>query len=231
MLSESSKISRAGSRISAISRQFLTIDYRESTLIGDLNSPEVFVINLEGCDCFTFIDYIEAMRLSGSFSEFKENLKRVRYRSGKIAFANRNHFFTDWRECNAGFVEDVTGLVGSHNTISIQKTLNKREDGTHFLQGIPPTEITLQYVPSDVIDDAVCDKLFTGDYVGIYSGMPGLDVSHVGIIIKERGSTFLRHASSEKEQRKVIDQDFKDYISIKPGIVVLRPKDPPLSAK
>ncbi len=112
-----------------------------------------------------------------------------------------------------------------------KKTLNKREDGTYFLQGIPLRERTLQYVPSEVITDSVCDKLFTGDYVGIYSGIPGLDVSHVGIIIKERGSTFLRHASSEKEQRKVIDQDFKEYISIKSGTVVLRPKESPLSAK
>ena len=75
------------------------------------------------------------------------------------------------------------------------------------------------------MDDSVCKKLLTGDYVGIYSRMPGLDVSHVGIIIKDRDSTYLRHASSEKEQRKVIDQDFKKYVSATPGILVLRPMD------
>ncbi len=222
---EYSKMLRAGSRIHAISQQFLSIEYKESTLIGDMDSPEVFVINLEGLDCFTFIDYVEAMRLSKSFSEFKEKLKKVRYRSGTISFENRNHFFTDWRVFNSCFVQDVTERIGHQHTVTIQKTLNKRADGTNFVQGIPPVERTVTYVPSDVMDDSVCKKLLTGDYVGIYSRMPGLDVSHVGIIIKDRDSTYLRHASSEKEQRKVIDQDFKKYVSATPGIVVLRPKD------
>jgi hypothetical protein len=64
----------------------------------------------------------------------------------------------------------------------------------------------------------------TGDYVGIYSEIKGLDVSHVGIVIKDGDKIYLRHASSQKKQRKVVDQDFKDYIFKKPGIIVFRPK-------
>jgi hypothetical protein len=64
--------------------------------------------------------------------------------------------------------------------------------------------------------------LRTGDYAGLYTEKSGLDVSHVGIIIKERGATLLRHASSL--QKKVIDQDLVKYLTDKPGLVVLRPK-------
>ncbi len=222
IMNESSKIKDAGLQINFLSGQFLDMDYKGSTLIGDVNTPEVFVINLEGVDCFTFIDYIEAMRLSVSFLEFQENLKKVRYRSGKVAFENRNHFFTDWREFNPDFVDDVTEQIGAQKTKNITKILNRREDGTYFLQGIQPEHREIKYIPSDTIDDSVINKLQTGDYAGIYSGTQGLDVTHVGIIIKEGDSAFLRHASSEKRHRKVIDQDFRNYISGKPGLIVLR---------
>jgi hypothetical protein len=53
--------------------------------------------------------------------------------------------------------------------------------------------------------------------------MEGLDVSHVGIIIRDRDALLLRHASSDRRFRKVVDQDFQTYISGKPGLIVLRP--------
>ncbi len=237
IMSESSKIKDLGLRISFISEQFLDTDYEKSTLIGDMNTPEIFVINLEGVDCFTFIDYMEVMRLSDSFSEFKENLKRVRYRSGEIAFENRNHFFTDWREFNSDFVDDVTGVIGAQRTKVVLKTLNTKEDGGYFLEGIKPLKRKIKYIPSSAIDDSVINKLKTGDYVGIYSSIQGLDVSHVGIIINWKEAIYpvrkkpfsngvnIRHASSAKKYRKVVDEDFRNYISDKPGIVILRPKD------
>ena len=101
--------------------------------------------------------------------------------------------------------------------------MNKKEDETRFLPGIPSKKRALKYIPSDVIDESVINNLQTGDYIGIYSEKPGLDVSHVGIIFKNRAATYIRHASSEK--KKVADDDFKKYISGKPGVIVLRPKD------
>jgi hypothetical protein len=225
VIHESSKIKAVGKRIDFLSRQLLGLDYVESTLIGDINTPEIFVINLKGVDCFTFIDYIEAMRLSDSFSEFKINVRKVRYRSEKIAFKNRNHFFTDWIEFNSNFVNDVTDEISNKKFIRVIKTLNEKEDGTYFLPGIKPFQREIRYISSDVINNSVLNKLRTGDYIGVYSEIKGLDVSHVGIVIKDNDKIYLRHASSLKKHRKVIDQDFKKYISDKPGIIVFRPKD------
>jgi len=225
LLYESSKIKDIGKSIDFLSGQLLDLDYVESTLIGDINTLEAFVINLKGIDCFTFIDYIEAMRLSNSFSEFTVNLRKVRYKSGKVIFENRNHFFTDWREFNSDFIDDVTEKIGAQRTVKIQKTLNKKKDGTYFIPGVHPVLREIKYIPSDVIDDLVLNKLRTGDYIGIYSNKQGLDVSHVGIIIKEGDKTYLRHASSLKKHRKVVDQNFKKYITGRPGIIVFRPKD------
>ena len=222
---KSSKIKDIARRIDFLSGQLLDLDYIESTLIGDINTPEAFVINLEGVDCFTFIDYIEAMRLSNSFSEFTVNLRKVRYKSGKVVFENRNHFFTDWREFNSDFIDDVTEEIGAQRTIKVQKTLNEKKDGTYYIPGVRPVLREIKYIPSDKIDESVMNKLSTGDYIGIYSTKQGLDVSHVGISIKEGDKTYLRHASSLKKHRKVVDQDFKKYIAGKPGIIIFRPKD------
>ena len=226
-------MSRAGSKISVISQridflsgQFLGIPYRKNALAGDMNTPEVFVVDLEGVDCFTFIDYIEAMRLSGSFAEFLKNLKRVRYRSGYVAFKKRNHFFTDWAEFNSDFIDDVTEKIGGNKTRKVIKMLNDRGGGKRFLPGIRPRKREIKYIPTDSFGASVFKKLRTGDYAGIYSDKQGLDVSHVGIIIKRAGSIYLRHASSEKTTRRVVDEDFKEYISDRPGIVILRPKQP-----
>ncbi|MER3445839.1 MAG: DUF1460 domain-containing protein [Candidatus Dadabacteria bacterium] len=218
------QIQDLGERIDFLSGQFLRVPYKKSTLTGNINTPEVFVINLEGMDCFTYIDYIEAMRLSNSFSEFKENLRRVRYRYGKVAFQNRNHFFTDWREFNSGHIDDVTEKVGGEKTKTVEKALNQKEDGTHFLPGIPVKEREIHYIPSYALDRTIIGRLRTGDYVGIYSEAQGLDVSHTGIIIKKGNRTYLRHASSRDENRSVVDEDLTSYISNKPGLVILRPK-------
>ena len=225
LLKESSGISDSGRRIDFLSKHFLKTKYKESTLIGDINTPEVFVRNLAGVDCLTFIEYIEAMRRSGSFNEFRENLRRMRYCSGEVAFENRNHFFSDWKAFNSDFVVDVTKYISSGKSKEVSKKLNERDDGTLFLPGVFCRLRQITYIPSIHVDDPVIEKLKTGDYAGMYSETEGLDVSHVGIIIREQDAVKLRHASSVKKYRNVVDEDFKDYLEAKAGIIVLRPRD------
>jgi len=224
MIYQSSKIRDSGSRIEFISEQFLNVKYEDSTLIGSINTPELLVINLDGMDCFTYIDYVEAIQLSDSFPNFVNNLQSIRYQSGDIGFRNRNHFFTDWVKFNSGSVVDVTRDVGGGKAKTVKKLLNKKADGTFYLVGLPVKERAVTYIPSASIDDKIIESLKTGDYVGIYTETEGLDVSHTGIIIKKNDGVYLRHASSRDENRRVVDEDFLTYVSNKPGIVVLRPK-------
>lgn len=221
LLRESAKIASVGLRIEFLSKQFLNTPYKKSTLIGDIDTPEIFVINLGGIDCFTFLDYIEAMSISISFSEFTENLKKIRYKSGEISYKKRHHFFTDWAEFNSSLVNDISVSISNGKNKLITKKLNEKNDGTQFLTGIPCINREIVYVPSMAIDDFVMDKLNTGDYIGVYSETEGLDVSHVGIIVMNKNTVSFRHASS-KHQR-VVDEDFIDYITDKPGIIALRP--------
>jgi hypothetical protein len=221
LLRESAKIASTGSRIEFLSKQFLNTPYKKSTLIGDIDTPEIFVINLGGIDCFTFLDYIEAMRISISFSEFTDNLKKVRYKLGEISYKKRNHFFTDWAEFNSSLVTDISVSISNGKNELITKKLNEKNDGTQFLPGISLSKREIVYVPSLEMDDFVMGKLNTGDYIGVYSETQGLDVSHVGIIVIKKNTVSFRHASSKHQG--VIDEDFIDYITDKPGIIALRP--------
>lgn len=220
---ESSKLGSEGERINFISGKFLGTPYEGSTLIGDINTPEVFTIDLEGMDCFTFVDYVEAMSLSKSFKEFKENLRKIRYRDGIVAFRNRNHFFSDWPLYNYEYIEDETPVIGGNKKEEASKNLNSKGDGTLYLPGIPVLSRTIYYIPSSALDRNLLSKLRTGDYVGIYTEKEGIDVSHTGIIIRKGDLPYLRHASSKEKNRKVVDEELSTYLQNKPGLVIYRP--------
>lgn len=225
MMEQSNKIQDVGERIDFLSGKFLNTKYEESTLVGDINHPEELVVNLEGMDCFTYLDYVEAMQLSDNYRMFLENIQRIRYQSGEIGFKKRNHFFTDWAVNNSGYIDDVTKEVGGQGTRTVNKLLNKKADGTAYLPGIPVKERVVNYIPSESIDDVVIGRLRTGDYIGIYTYKDGLDVSHTGILIKKDKKAYLRHASSRTANRRVVDEELLAYMHGKPGLVVLRPKN------
>jgi hypothetical protein len=224
MLFEASNIRDIGLRIGFNSGCLLDTPYGESTLIGDMDNEEEFVVNLEKVDCLTLIEYVEAMRRSSTFREFLDNLKRIRYREGNVSFNNRNHFFTDWLVNNADYIEDIAREAGGDRTIILNKRLNEKEDGPFFIRGIKPFQREIGYVPSSAIDETLIDRVKSGDYAGVYSEEAGLDVSHVGVIIKDGDAVKFRHASSLQKYRKVIDQDFKEYFSDKSGMVLFRAK-------
>lgn len=214
-----------GARIQFLSGYFLGTSYSESTLKGDSRTPEILVINLQSVDCMTFIEYIEAMRLSLSFPEFISNLKKVRYRSGIVDYHARKHFFTDWKEFHSDVIEDVTESIGGKMAVRVHKKLNEKEDGKVFLEGIEPLERLVTYIPSKSINSRILEAIRPGDYVGIYSPLQGLDVSHTGIIVGRNEVLYFRHASSQTAHRRVVDQEFVNYVSSTPGIVVFRPTD------
>ena len=223
IIREAAAIEDTGKLIDFLSKKFLNTPYQGSTLIGDIDTPEVIVINLEGMDCMTYIEYVEAMRLSGSYTEFTENLQRVRYRNGEVTYGSRRHFFTDWVGYTPQTVEDVTAIIGGVRTVKVRKRLNLNSDGTYILPWIRITEREISCIPVDAMNSMVIERLKSGDYAGIYTDRDGLDVAHTGIIIKGDGGIYLRHASSRRDIYKVIDEELINYLTGKDGLIILRP--------
>ena len=160
-----------------ISEKYLGRKYQANTLIGDKNTPEQLVINKDKVDCFTFLDYVLS-------EAFKAPVQQIRYKNSAISFQARNHYFTQWIANNQKF------LFNLPTENCLEKTLN-------YVDGIPAFKQKFCWT-----DDF--SKLENGDFVGFYSEKPGLDVSHVGIILIKNSLIYLRHASSKAGQ--VIDE-------------------------
>lgn len=204
-------------KICQISKYFLGLPYKKNSLIGSIETEEILTVDFEGVDCMTFIEYVEAIRVSENINDFIENLKKVRYFNGKVDFKKRRHFFTDWNSLEN--VEIFTEKLGESFCKHVEKVLNKKNENEHWIEGLPIKKRTIIYIPTSSFLDIV-KKLDSVYYCGFYTSMQGLDVKHVGILIKEK-NLILRHASSIKG--KVVDVDFVEYIKDKEGIILYKP--------
>lgn len=209
-----------GERIAKLSTLFLGTPYQANSLVGSPDVPEQLIFNLAAVDCFTLLDNVEALRRSTSLESAVANLRQLRYRNGVVAYHYRNHFFSDWLLYNSTFISDVTAEIGRNHSISVTKQLNHKRDSSSWLPDIPAIPRQIDYIPAEQINAAILDRLHNGDYLGIYSPLAGLDVSHTGIVIKTGGCTLLLHASSK--QQEVVDVNLSDYLQNVVGIVVYR---------
>jgi hypothetical protein len=205
-----------------LSREFLGTPYGANTLIGSETEPEQLVVELEKVDCFTYADYVEALKRADDREQFIAALTTVRYKDGAVGFQTRKHFFTDWSAATPALATDVTASL-STNAIQVAKNLNQKDSGGVYLPGLPVVPRTVTYIPSQSVDSDVLSGLRTGDYIGAYADDGGLDVTHVGIFIDGPDGPVLRNASSLSANDGVVDSPFLDYTQSVPGIVVLRP--------
>jgi hypothetical protein len=223
IISSAGHAANPGDAIVLLSNHFKNTPYAEHTLIGGPNVSEELVINLSEFDCFTFLDVVESLRRSSDFEAFAKNLKDVRYFDGIVAYEKRRHFFSDW-VVETSVIEDVTEKVSNGASLAVQKHLNLKAESTLWLPGIDVTSRQINYIPTTRIGEEVLSALQPGDYVGIYSDLPGLDVSHTGLIVVVKGRVFLRHASSRSETNMVVDEELLKYLQGKPGLIVYRVK-------
>jgi soluble lytic murein transglycosylase-like protein len=214
---------RVPSLAEAVSGKFLGVPYGANTLVGSPTRPEELIVNVEAVDCFTYADYVEALKRADDREEFIDRLIEVRYKGGVVGFRNRKHFFTDWSTATPAIATDVTADLGA-KSIAVAKQLNQKDGGGVYLPGLPVVPRQITYIPSAEIDDAVVTGLRTGDYLGAYAEDGGLDVTHVGIFVDGPDGPLVRNASSLRANNKVVDEPLGDYLRTIPGIVVLRPK-------
>lgn len=215
-------VDNIGQLSAAVSGFFLHVPYGANTLIGSASVPEQLVVELTRVDCFTYADYVEALKRSGERAGFLAQLTQIRYRGGDVSFTQRRHFFTDWAVDAPANATDVTAGLGAP-TEQVVKTLNVKDSGERYLTGLPPRSRPVVYIPSAQVSDGVIANLRDGDYLGAYATAGGLDVTHVGIYLRTSAGPVLRNASSLRVNNQVVDTPLREYLGMVPGIVVLRP--------
>lgn len=210
-----------GELIDLLSSQFLGTPYGADMLVGSATRPEQLVIDFRRVDCFTYLDYVDALSRSTDRDQFVANLIAARYADGRVDFLQRKHFFTDWSHTARIAATDITANL-STAAVTVAKHLNAKADGGQYLSGLPVADRDITYIPSSAVDGDVVGQLRTGDYIGAYTDQPGLDVTHVGIFIITPAGPVFRNASSLAANEKVVDSPFTDYVQSTPGIIVLR---------
>lgn len=211
-----------GELIERLSARLLGTPYGANMLVGSATEPEQLVVDLRRVDCFTYLDYLDAGSRSADRDQFLTNLVTTRYIDGRVEFAQRKHFFTDWAGRERLAATDITASL-SPAAVTTTKHLNAKADGGLYLPGVPVVDRAITYIPSAAVDGGVSAALRTGDYLGAYTPEAGLDVTHVGIIVATPAGPVFRNASSLAANNQVVDTPLTDYLRTVPGIVVLRP--------
>lgn len=244
LLLDNENISDPNQRVANIARQFIDTPYEASTL--ECEGPESLTVNLDGLDCTTFVENVLALAITSgehrtSWRDFLYNLEGLRYRGGELdGYPSRLHYFSDWVVNNShrGNIVEVTNQfpdyrsqiktldfmsknAGKYPALADSTTL---ADVKNFEMGYRKHQYP--YIPwNNVASKAVREKFKDGDVIAILTKAPGLDVSHMGFIIKDdKGQPHLLHASS-KEGKVILDnQPLMEYLKKNgsPGIRVIR---------
>src|SRR5690554_4412832 len=89
-----------GSLIPEIGTYFLGLEYVDRTL--EVTDSEKLIVNLRELDCTTYAENLLALARtlksdSATFQQFAEELKKMRYRDGKMnEYPSRLHYFSEW---------------------------------------------------------------------------------------------------------------------------------------
>ncbi|MCX5616805.1 DUF1460 domain-containing protein [Bombella sp. TMW 2.2559] len=224
-------------RIVLISQRMKGTPYLAAPLIGSNTTPEELILSWRGVNCMTFVEIVLAASQSLTVEQFIHALIATRYRHHHVAFAERRHFLSDWLHGTPVLCHDlsVTFPYAQH----VEKTLNlklpadgsgtsQRTTSERYLPGIPLRKRLITYLPthpflSDLHAGGVHGRIKTGDVLGIYSPLPGLDVFHIGLAIWHKKKLFFRNASSLPEHRYVVDSPLDNYLKERRGLLVYQP--------
>lgn len=229
--------------VAEIGKMFLGTPYVGQTL--ENGAAERLVVNLRELDCTTFAENCLALTLtvkSGKpdFRQFTKEIEKIRYRKGKRdGYLSRLHYFSDWIRDNEqkGLVSEPATYLGSPLTVKVNfmsshpKSYPVLADHPELIPELAGQEKAISgrnyyfLKKEDVRSNEA--KLQEGDLIGITTSIPGLDITHVGILIRQNGRIHLLHASSALAKVVISEDPLSDLLMKKKsytGIMIARPQ-------
>ena len=178
------------------------------------------IFRLDVSDCTVHILTSLASVQSSSWQEAKKTLIDIHYKRNDDqtsipTYKSRWHFTTDRIQDNPSTKNITSSLVSNQELVTINLTLNKKEDGDEFLKLGWQKPTTIQFIPNKFVGEDLLDKL--PQIAGVafvkktYFKM-GLVVAHEGMIIDNKN---IVHASSEFG--KTVNMDFMKYYFLDDG--------------
>ncbi len=230
----------AGERTADIAMRFVGTPYVAHTLEG---RPEVLTVNLDELDCTTFVETVMALSYTvgegrSTWRDFLYNLQRLRYRRGEVnGYASRLHYISDWvidnthrgnfREVTANFPA-VAYQVRTIDFMSANRSKYPALADDSEFERMRSVEIGYRnhrfpYIKnSDLAKKTTMAELRSGDIVALVTKMKNLDVTHMGIIIKQEGVPYLLHASSTNGKVELTSVPLADFMKRNPSLIGIR---------
>jgi hypothetical protein len=235
-----------GEVITEVGKSFLGTNYKAFAI--EKEGEEQLVINLNGLDCTTFLENaIVFSRLikkgDTTFNDYLKELTYLRYRDGIIdQYPSRLHYFSDWIYNNQqkGIIKDVTKEVGGKSISFDLNFMSTHPDAYLHLKDEPDfipvieeqekeiSKRTYYYIPQEKIS-SVEDNIQNGDLIAFTTNIKGLDISHVGIAVKDDGRIHILHSPQVGSKVQITKKPIDEYVkSVKKhtGIIVLRVSEP-----
>ncbi|MGA2782195.1 MAG: N-acetylmuramoyl-L-alanine amidase-like domain-containing protein [Smithella sp.] len=193
---------------------FINAPYKTGTLEGP--GKEKLIVNVSAFDCTTFVETVLALAKWSdagklSRSEFRKNLKLIRYRQGKIdGYSSRLHYFTDWLRDNEK-KKIIKDLSRQFDTEMQRKKINYM---TINRASYPALKNEFEFRKMRLVEKNLSRKVFhiiskdkvsrqktkinNGDVIAFTTKEEGLDVAHTGFAIWQGKNLNLLHASSKE---------------------------------
>lgn len=205
---------RGGELVSFYGHELLGRPYVAGTLEGN---EEKLTINIDELDCTTYIETLYALArttINGRYSwrDYAANLENLRYRQGHLdGYASRLHYISEWAVDNTSrgnLVEVTPDLPGCRYEVKTLDFMTSHRDAYPALKDsatwakLREYEIgyrnhRIPYVPKSLLGGKdLKAALQDGDIVALVTKTTGLDVSHMGVIVKDDGGDiYLMNAS------------------------------------
>lgn len=225
-----SNIEKANELVIFYAKKLLNTPYVAHTLEGD---KELLTINIDELDCTTFVETLYALvktTLSQrtTWRDYANNLESVRYRNGIMTdYASRLHYISDWIVNNSarGNLQDATTNFNSCKFMikTIDYMSNHRDaypslkDSTIF-EKIRNFEVGYRshrfpYIKKEAINSKETKADFkSGDLIGMVTKIEGLDISHLGVVLKENNRLYFINASMSGKKVQIEKQSFAEYL-------------------
>ena len=227
-------------------KSFLGTEYVAHTL--EQPGEEALVINLRGLDCVSFCEnclvFARCIKKGATtFDDYKAELQFIRYRGGIIdGYPSRLHYFSDYIFDNEQkrVWRNVTKSLGG---VPYRKTVNfmsthpdsypQLKQRPAFLSAIRTQEEiinkrALVHIPKADVAKAA-EKIQSGDVIAITSDIPGMDIAHTGIAIRQDGNLHFMHAPITGSKVMITPKTLAEYLAGNKkqlGIMVARPLEP-----
>jgi hypothetical protein len=209
-------------------------------------SREYFAISLRLFDCMTLVEAsvgLAKTKRSGqpSYSQFKNQVRQMRYANGLVTYSTRLHYFTDWLFENEkrGMLTNISREIGG---VPFKKEVNymsSKRDTFYGNMRDPKTfaavrsrEIAISnrsmwYIPKENVADIEA-KLQDGDIIAITNAAEGMDIAHTGFVYKHYDRAHMLHADLELGRVSITSVPLADYLAAHPkhtGVMIARLKE------